>query len=191
METAYHDGELIIVDKWSYADFAFFRVGDPNRGDVVILRPHVDNSREYFIKRVIGLPGDHLKIAGGAVSIRRPGDRVFTELDESYLSAENKGNTYLPLEEEKVFTIPEGQYFVMGDNRRNSTDSRVCFRSCETGKQSNFVKRSDIVGKVFFDFGSFNVIAKPFGWVYGPRFLDTMRSWKYPELEGARIRPQS
>ncbi|MDP2103395.1 MAG: signal peptidase I, partial [Candidatus Gracilibacteria bacterium] len=54
MEANYHDKEFILVNKFSYADFGAFRVSDPVRGDVVILRPHAANGKEYYIKRVVG-----------------------------------------------------------------------------------------------------------------------------------------
>jgi len=69
MEESYHDGEFILVNKFSYArvdspswaDFGLARVGDPVRGDVVILRPHAANGKEYYIKRVVGMPGDIIR----------------------------------------------------------------------------------------------------------------------------------
>lgn len=53
MEESYHDGEFILVNKFSYADFGIAKVGNPERGDVVILRPHASNGKEFYIKRTI------------------------------------------------------------------------------------------------------------------------------------------
>lgn len=61
MEESYHSGEFILVNKFSYADFGLAKIGNPVRGDVVILRPHAANGKEYYIKRIIGMPGDTVK----------------------------------------------------------------------------------------------------------------------------------
>jgi signal peptidase I len=94
MEESYHDKEYILVDKFSYLNFPQtfgemigsnwidstistvaknipIHIGDPDRGDVVVITPHVDRSREYYIKRVVGLPGDTIRISGGKVFIKK------------------------------------------------------------------------------------------------------------------------
>lgn len=71
-------------------------LGDPKRGDVVVITPHVDKSREYYIKRVIGLPGDTIYFSDGKVFIKKTGAENFIPLNEVYLSASNSGQTYLP-----------------------------------------------------------------------------------------------
>jgi signal peptidase I len=88
----------------------------PQRGDIVVLHPPVDNGKPY-IKRVIGLPGERLSIHEGAVYIN--GER----LDESYLNG--VATTWSGSVGQEEITIPKGQVFVMGDNRNNSTDSRI------------------------------------------------------------------
>ncbi|MEX1157784.1 MAG: signal peptidase I [Thermomicrobiales bacterium] len=88
----------------------------PKRGDIVVLHPPVDNGKPY-IKRVIGLPGEQLSIHDGAVYI--DGQR----LEEEYLNGAATAWSGSIGQEE--ITIPDGQVFVMGDNRNNSTDSRV------------------------------------------------------------------
>jgi signal peptidase I len=138
METSYHDKEYIIVDKASYLNlpvtykeprptahsgeralYAIMRrlpihIGDPKRGDVVVVTPHVDRQKEYYIKRIIGLPGDMIRFEDGEVFIKPAGGSDYIQLKESYLSAANAGQTRLP---ENVrsdeYTIPEGYFWVM------------------------------------------------------------------------------
>lgn len=190
METSYHHKEFILVNKFSYADFWAFRVGDPDRGDVVILRPHAANGKEYYIKRVVGMPGDTIKFENGEVLIKTPGRTEFVKIDEDYLSAVTKGKTFLPMDiKETEFTVPDGQYFTMGDNRSNSSDSRSCFMSCNIPNSAHFVSRSNIIGKLFIDFGYVNIFGADgiirtgeFKWTHPPRFLSTPKDWIYTEL---------
>ena len=102
MEPNLHDGEYVLIDKVSYM------LHPPERGDVVVLtRP---NDRD-FIKRVIGLPGDTVEIRNGHVIVNG------TVLDEPYLN--QPVHTDYPSQK-----VEDGRYFVMGDNRNNSSDSR-------------------------------------------------------------------
>lgn len=102
MEPNLHDGEYVLIDKISY------RLHLPERGDVVVLtRP---NDRD-FIKRIIGLPGDTVEVRGGRVIVNG------TVLDEPYLNQP----MHMDMPSRKV---ESGRYFVMGDNRNNSSDSR-------------------------------------------------------------------
>jgi len=113
------------------------------------------------------------------------------ELDEGYLSPANKGKTFLPMDvKETEFSVPAGQYFTMGDNRNNSSDSRSCFMSCSVQDSSHFVSRENIVGKLFVDFGYINLFREDgviatgeWKWVYAPRFLSTPKDWIYTELK--------
>ena len=157
MYTPYYDKEFIIVDRLSYRELPVFgTIREIERGDVVIFAPKVSEERKYFIKRVIGLPGETLKIAGGRVYLQNPQSQAFEELEEGYyLSEENNKKTSVRGDQsEYVYEIPAGSYFVMGDNRNHSTDSRTCFQSCAT--RENYITPQDIVGKVLLDLGYFN-----------------------------------
>ena len=157
-------------------------VGDPKRGDVIVLKPHTDKSREYYIKRVIGLPGETVRIFDGKVFIKKVDAEDFVEINEPYLSLVNSGQTLVDDQRtEKIFEIPENSYWVMGDNRLNSSDSRNCFDNCQAENASNFIERKNIVGRVLMDFGNFDL--KEWKWEHLPRFFDTPARANYPELE--------
>jgi signal peptidase I len=167
-------------------------VGDPQRGDVVVITPHVDKNREYYIKRVIGLPGDTIYFSKWQVYIKKTSTDEFVPLNEQYLSLSNSWHTYLPeYVEGDQFLIPEDSYWVMGDNRNNSADSRSCFRNCSWEPVSaHFLKRKDVVWKVLLNFWYFNIFGDGWllksgnlKWTYPPRFLDHPRSATYTNLE--------
>lgn len=97
-------GERLLVDKITY------RFRDPQRGEIIVFRYPADPSH-HFIKRVIGVPGDRIEIRGGVVYVNG------VALEERYVSSPTYGR----------FTsgvVPEGHFFVLGDNRINSQDSR-------------------------------------------------------------------
>jgi len=110
MENTFHTDEYLIIDQVSY------KFEEPERGDVVVFRYPVDPSK-YFIKRIIGLPGDTIDIQGDVVTITKK-DGTELVLDEPYIKsmAENTSLTE---------TLGDREYFVMGDNRDASSDSRV------------------------------------------------------------------
>ncbi len=108
MHPTFENGEYLIVDQLSY------RFTEPARGDVVIFRFPVDPSK-YFIKRVIGLPGETVMSNGAALSVRTiAGDTI--ALEEPYIADKMSGAF-----EKK---LGDNEYFVMGDNRKASLDSR-------------------------------------------------------------------
>jgi signal peptidase I len=102
MEPNLHDGEYVLIDKLSY------RLHTPERGDVVVFAR--SNERD-FIKRVIGVPGDTVEVRGGQVWVNG------LMLDEPYLNQVMHSDM-------RPATIEPGRYFVLGDNRNNSSDSR-------------------------------------------------------------------
>lgn len=111
MEETFQNGEYLIVDQISY------HFEEPERGDVIIFRYPRDPSK-FFIKRVIGLPGEKLAIEGNTVTIFNGAHPDGAVLNEPYV-ASMQPNTFL---EEN---LGEGEYFVMGDNRDQSSDSRM------------------------------------------------------------------
>jgi signal peptidase I len=118
MEPNLHDGEYVLVDKVSYA------LHSPERGDVIVLlRP---NPEKDLIKRIIGLPGDTIEVRNGQVYING------TVINEPYLNQPTNSTT-------PARQVEPGRYFVMGDNRNNSSDSRS-FGS---------IARSEIVGRAW------------------------------------------
>lgn len=102
MEPNFSNGNYLIVDEVTY------RFREPERGEVVVFRYPKDRS-VYFIKRIIGLPGERVLVKGGKVSVYKNGEQVFSEVGTSGISD---------------VTLNNGQYFVLGDNRYNSFDSR-------------------------------------------------------------------
>ena len=102
MEPTLETGEFVIVNKLAY------KLGEPKVGDVIVFHYPRDPQQE-FIKRIIGLPGDNVRIADGKVYVND------AEIEEPYISA-------APVYESE-WIVPEGALFVLGDNRNNSSDS--------------------------------------------------------------------
>ncbi|MFA6105835.1 MAG: signal peptidase I [Patescibacteria group bacterium] len=128
MEPNFYDHEYLIVDELSY------RLRTPERGEVVVFK-YPNNQEEYFLKRIIGLPGERVKIADGKITIYNTLHPEGVEINESYLDKD-----LVTLGEAKTVTLSNDEYFVMGDNRANSFDSR----------RFGPVKRDLIVGRAFF-----------------------------------------
>lgn len=108
-------GEYLVVDKISYTQ------RDAQFGDVIVFKNPLDPS-VYFVKRVIGLPGDSLRVSGEKVSLLNKATGTYEVLTESY--AVYSEEEYPGVVYEEV-TLAADEYFVMGDNRMHSTDSRV------------------------------------------------------------------
>lgn len=111
MEDTFHDREYLIVDQLSY------RFHEPKRGDVIIFRYPNDPSK-YFIKRVIALPGETIKLSGKTVTIQNEEHPEGFQLNEPYADIGNGSP-------EQSVILGEDEFFVMGDNRDHSSDSRV------------------------------------------------------------------
>lgn len=155
MTNTLEDKEYIIVNKLVYHGLLGLTFGKPERGDIVVIEPPI-NKQIYYIKRVIGLPGETIRFDKNQVIIINQEHPEGFTLDETYLKCiEHVGGTTINTctydnLTKKEFHIPENSYFVMGDNRNNSTDSRFCFLSCNVPGATNFVNMEHIVGKTWF-----------------------------------------
>jgi len=139
MEPNFYDHEYLIIDEISY------RFKDPGRGDIVVFRYPV-NPQEYFIKRIVALPSEKVQIKDGQVYVYDDNYTGLdgTVLDEPYLGGGVK--TYSLSDE--IISLGEDEYFVLGDNRNSSKDSR----------SFGPVNGSFIIGKVFLRGWPFNRI---------------------------------
>ncbi len=112
MEPNFSDRQYLIIDEFSY------RLRPPERGEIIVFRPPVQPQNQFFIKRVVGLPGETVVVKGGQVFIQKPGDDEPKLLDETaYLGS-------VPTTGDKRVTLGAEEYFLMGDNRPSSLDSR-------------------------------------------------------------------
>lgn len=111
---------------------------EPERGDIIIFQ-YPDNESEKYIKRIIGLPGEKVTISEGKIYINDSTE----PLDEPYLKEE-----WTYMNSNMVFEVPENSYFVMGDNRNRSWDSRFW--------NNTYVSREQIIGKAGFRYYPFN-----------------------------------
>jgi signal peptidase I len=158
-------GDYIIVNELIYQDFFGFRISEPKAGDIIVFTPPTDTS-QYYVKRIIGAPGDKIKIENGYVYKEFNG--TFELLDESaYLNEDNLGRTYGQTGVSAVeFLVPSNSYFAMGDNRNRSTDSRQCYSGnfrelCNSDNENAFVPIDNIRGKasiVFYPFQNFGLL---------------------------------
>lgn len=136
MYPTYKDGEYLMANKIVY------KLSEPKRGDVIIFKY---SDTQDFIKRIIGLPGDQVMLKDGYMYING------NKLDESgYLDSSVYTNGGEYLHEGETITVPEGQYFVCGDNRQHSSDSRTF----------GPIEKANIKGKawiVYFPFSNFRL----------------------------------
>jgi signal peptidase I len=147
MDPTLQDGEFLLVNRLEYSRIDIDKLGrfipfldtsgdqkrnvfhGPDRGDIVILEDPRDPSGDRLVKRVIGLPGEKLEIVNGVVYINGH------KLDEPYIKQVPTGNT-------PPIVLPADEYFVMGDNRNNSDDSRFL----------GLIPRDLIIGKAMVAF---------------------------------------
>lgn len=185
MYESYYNKEFILVDRLSHRDLPLIgELQDMERWDVIVFAPWVSKERKYFIKRIIGVPGETVKIESGKVYIKEVGADNFYELDEaSYLSEENNKKTYVRWSEwSNIYQVPENMYFVLGDNRNHSTDSRTCFQTCSI--RGNFVSPEEVTGRVlldlwYFNFSSFSFIHPSLGISTIPKFFSSPSQYTY------------
>ena len=190
MYDSFYNKEFIIVDRFSYLDIPFiWKIWRPNRGDVVVFKPHVNKNKAYYIKRIIWIPGDTVQIKSWKVYLKKSQGEDFILLGEPYLSENNVSMTYVSKTTtddnlEQIYEVPEDSYFLLWDNRVLSTDSRHCFYSCIFSDRTHFIWKKDIIWKVFLDLWYFDIKALSFThpdlWFpTKPRFLNTMREHQY------------
>jgi signal peptidase I len=125
MQDTFHDKEYLIVDQLSY------RFEEPSRGDVIIFRYPKDPSK-YFIKRIIALPGETITISGTSINIKNAANPEGFKLEEPYAQIGESNR-------DQSLTLNDEEYFVMGDNRDHSSDSRTW----------GTLNRDAIVGRAF------------------------------------------
>lgn len=124
----FEDKEYVLTDLISY------RFSDPKLGDVIVFQAPKDADKDY-IKRVIGVPGDIVSLRDGEVYLNN------IKLNESaYLKNTVKTYSGSFLKEGQTVAVPQGQYFVLGDNRPYSSDSR----------EWGFVKKDKVIGRSLF-----------------------------------------
>ncbi len=132
MEDTFYSGEYLIVDQLSY------HLNEPEPGDVVVFR-YPKNPSTFFIKRIIGVPGDTVTIDGNVVTLTNETYPNGLVLDEPYIRS-MAANTFL------TETLGDREYFVMGDNRDRSSDSRVW----------GVLQRENIIGRAYLRLFPFN-----------------------------------
>ena len=172
-------GDYVLVNKFAYGvrlpitGSLLFSVGEPQRGDVVVFR-YPDDPRQDFIKRLVGLPGDRIEIRDNRLWANgQPVDRIddggfefsiggrtvrarrFTEVnpDQTEYTIIHTNTASLPRLDRGPWVVPEGQYFMMGDNRDNSSDSRRW--------RNSFVQADQLKGKAFCIHWSWVVSSEP------------------------------
>ena len=126
MEPHLHDHDQVLLDKFTY------RFRDPKRYEIIVF-PGPEGKDQFFVKRVIELPGETVKIKKGKVYVNNKEVKDYS-----------KDHTTDPCELKKELHLKSDEYFVLGDNRDNSNDSRY--------KEVGPVKRSKIMGRIIFRF---------------------------------------
>jgi len=135
----FHDGEYVITNLIGFEDLKFYHInfGSLKLGDVVVFNapPATQNTDKDYIKRIIGVPGDTISLKDGSVYLNG------AKLDESaYLKSDVKTYGAAFLKEGNSVRVPNNEYFVMGDNRMYSSDSR----------EWGFITRNEVVGGSMF-----------------------------------------
>lgn len=130
MEPVLYNGEEILMNR------VIYRLSSPKRGDVVVFLPNGNQNSHYYVKRVIGLPGETIHIQDGSVYV----DGILLEEDEAFDKIIDAGIA------QNELTLEPNEFFVLGDNRNSSEDSR----SGNIGA----VRKDNIIGKAWFRLGT-------------------------------------
>ena len=130
MEPTLYNGQEVLIDRFAY------NIGQPKQGDVVIFRPNGNENAHYYVKRIIAVPGDTVLIRDGLIFVN--GDiyddqGIFDKIEAGGIA-------------EAGVTLEEDEYFVLGDNRNNSEDSR--------SSNIGVVRKEYMTGKAWFHMGS-------------------------------------
>jgi signal peptidase I len=211
MNSNFYNKEFILVNRLTTINLPFiWKIDSYKRWDVIVFEPrdlkeklinHINWIKEEdniiskirrfiawpkitYIKRIIWLPWDTIRIKDWLVFVKKAWEKDFEKLNEKYLNSQNLWNTnVLGSEWQKDFLVPKWKYFVMWDNRINSSDSRICFSDC-SWDNTPFVDEKYIFWKVWFDLGYFNF--KKFSFDNEstnhhsiPRFLDFPKNYTY------------
>ena len=145
MEKTILPGDRILGSRLTYL------FHEPERGDIVVFKYQFEENTDY-VKRIIGLPGETVTIQDGKISIYK-GEEFIETLNEDYINGEWtwKNGPY-------TFTVPEGRYLVLGDNRNNSKDARwwydEIYLNGECEEKDIYVSEDQILGKVYFRYWS-------------------------------------
>jgi len=151
MDNTFQNGNYLIIDEISY------KFDEPKRGDVIVLKtpPAALELQKlpvtktvYYIKRIIGLPGETVEINGDEIKIYNKENPNGEVLNEPYINIDKTVPSPFSDLKSKT-TLKDGEYFVMGDNRHNSSDSRLW----------GVLPRANIVGKTYLRLFPFNEIA--------------------------------
>lgn len=135
MENTLHNGESLLVNKLSY------RFGDPERYDIIVFWPKGKDVDEYYVKRIYGLPGETIYIDNNSIYVN--GEKI----DDPYAKDAMEDDSIDIGTAEQPYTLKEDEYYVLGDHRSVSLDSRYSPEKDEEAPGP--VKRENIVGKVF------------------------------------------
>ncbi|MFA5211508.1 MAG: signal peptidase I [Patescibacteria group bacterium] len=138
MEPNFYERDYLIIDELSY------RLREPARGEVIVFNSPVNS--DYYLKRIIGLPGERVIIENNTIVIKNKENPTGFVVEENYINEDTGGSTNI--------TLGENQYFVLGDNRDSSFDSR----------SFGAIDSKAVVGKVWvrgFPFDRINIFEKP------------------------------